>query len=205
MEEWISSFVERFGVLGVGVLIALETLVPPIPSEVILPLAGFQAHAGRMDPYAVWAAATLGALAGALALYALGAWLGYHRLHRLSRRRWFILASPSDVERGRELFDRHGSWIVAAARCVPVLRSLVSLPAGMVRMPLLRFSLLTLLGAGVWNAVFVTAGWHLSDRWDVVQRHGRPVTIAVLVLLTIGLGWMIARRVRRPGAAAAGD
>ncbi|BCJ76110.1 hypothetical protein CS0771_56540 [Catellatospora sp. IY07-71] len=205
MEEWITSFVERFGVPGVGVLIALETVVPPIPSEVILPLAGFQAHAGRMDPFAVWAAATLGALAGALVLYTLGAWLGYHRLHRLSQRRWFILASPSDVDRGCELFARHGSWIVAAGRCVPVLRSVVSLPAGVVRMPLLRFSVLTLLGAGIWNAVFVTAGWHLSDRWDVVQRHGRPVTVAVLVLLAIGLGWMIARRVRQSRTASADD
>lgn len=204
MEDWITSVMDRFGVVGVGLLTALETILPPIPSEVILPLAGFQAHAGRLNPFAVWAAATVGALAGALALYALGARLGYHRLHQLAHRRWFILASASDVERGRELFDRHGSWTVAAARCVPVLRSLVSLPAGMVRMPVLKFSLLTALGAGVWNAVFIAAGWHLSERWDVVQRYGSPVTIAVIALLALALGWTIRRRIKQSKLAATG-
>ncbi|GAA2372096.1 membrane protein [Catellatospora methionotrophica] len=197
MDEWITSVMDRLGVFGVGALIALETVLPPIPSEVILPLAGFQAHAGKLNPLAVWAAATVGALVGALALYALGAWLGYRRLHRLAHRRWFIIASPSDVERGRELFDRHGSWVVAAARCVPVLRSLVSLPAGMVRMPVLKFSALTLLGAGMWNAAFITAGWHLSERWEVVQRYGRPITIGVVVLLALALGWTVRRRIKQ--------
>lgn len=198
MQEWIKDMMERMGEPGVGLLIALENLVPPIPSEVILPLAGFQAHQGTLHPLGVWAAATLGALAGAWVLYGLGAWLGLQRLRRLSRKRWFIIAGPSDVERGHKLFQRHGSWMVAVARCVPVLRSLVSLPAGVAGMPPLRFSLLTVLGAGVWNAVFIAAGWHLSQRWELVQRYSEPVGIAVIALLVAGAGIMVWRKARQP-------
>src|SRR5688572_32058190 len=107
-----------------------------------------------MNPIVVWLAATVGSLVAAVALYWLGAWLGYGRLHRLAGRRWFVIASQRDVDRGCRLFERHGSWIVAAARCVPVLRTLVSLPAGLTRMPMVKFLLLTTLGSGVWNAVF---------------------------------------------------
>ncbi len=195
------AMIARMGEFGVGVLIALENLVPPIPSEVILPLAGFQAHQGTLNPFAVWCAATLGSLTGAWVLYAVGAWLGYARLRRLSEKRWFIIANPSDVERGHKLFERHGSWIVAAARCVPVLRSLVSLPAGVVGMPPLKFSLLTLLGAGVWNAVFITAGWHLSERWELVRQYSEPVGVVVIVLLVVGVGIMVWRKASQSSSA----
>jgi membrane protein DedA with SNARE-associated domain len=197
MQDWIAAVMDRLGVVGVGILIALENLVPPIPSEVILPLAGFRANTGTLNPVAVWVAATLGALVGAWCLYALGAWLGYDRLERLSHKKWFIIASPSDVERGQRIFDRHGSWIVAAARCVPVLRSLVSLPAGVVRMPLIRFSLLTILGAGVWNAIFIAAGWQLADRWELVQRYSAPVSAVIIALILGTLVWLVIRKFRQ--------
>lgn len=199
------SVMERLGVVGVGLLIALENLVPPIPSELILPLAGFQAHGGKLNPFGVWAAATLGALAGAWVLYGLGARLGFERLHRLSHKRWFIVASPSDVERGQKMFERHGSWIVAVARCVPVLRSLVSLPAGVTGMPLLKFSVLTLIGAGVWNAVFIAAGWHLSERWELVQRYSKPISTVVIIVLGLGLGALIWRKARQSSEVSAGE
>ncbi|UWZ34085.1 VTT domain-containing protein [Dactylosporangium roseum] len=134
MTDWIFATIDRLGPAGVGLLIALETVIPPIPSELILPLAGFRARAGAMHPLLVWLAATLGALAGALVLYWLGARLGYERLHRLAGKRWFVLASQRDLERGHRLFARHGSWVVAVSRCVPVLRSLV--PAGRTAGPL---------------------------------------------------------------------
>jgi membrane protein DedA with SNARE-associated domain len=163
---------------------------------VILPLAGFRARTGAMNPVLVWLAATLGALAGALILYALGAWLGYDRLYRLSRRPWFILSSPGDLERGRRLFERHGNWVVALSRCVPVLRSVVSLPAGVARMPLARFSVLTSVGAGVWNAIFIGAGWVLADNWRRVEQYSAPVVTVVAVVLIVGLVMLVVRRVR---------
>ena len=197
MADWIRSVVEAWGPPGIGLLIALETILPPIPSELILPLAGFLARQGAMNVVLAWAAATVGGVAGALLLYWLGAWLGYERLHRLAGRRWFFLASQRDVDRGCELFRRYGSWIVAAARCVPVLRSVVSLPAGMMRMPLVKFSALTSLGTGVWNAVFIAAGWFLAEKWHRVEAYMGPAALVVVGAIVVGLGILAWRRHRQ--------
>jgi membrane protein DedA with SNARE-associated domain len=187
---------EAFGPLGVGILIALETILPPIPSELVLPLAGFLARQGAMSVVLAWVAATLGAVAGALVLYWLGAWLGYERLHRLAGRRWFFVASQRDVDRGCSLFESYGSWVVAGARCVPVLRSIVSLPAGMTRMPLPKFVALTAAGSGVWNAAFIAAGWFLAEKWQRVEGYTGPLSAIVLGLIALGLAILAWRRHR---------
>ena len=196
MTDWIRSVLEGFGPLGVGVLIALETILPPIPSELVLPLAGFLAREGAMNVVLAWIAATVGGVAGALALYWLGAWLGYERLHRLAGRRWFFVASQKDVDRGCELFEKHGSWVVAGARCVPVLRSVVSLPAGMMKMPLPKFLALTTAGTAVWNAAFIAAGWFLAEKWQRVDAYMGPVGLVVVGLIVVGLGILAWRRHR---------
>ena len=176
MADWIFGIVDRLGSLGVGLLILLENLIPPIPSEVVLPLAGFRASTGALNVFAVWSAATVGAVAGALLLYGLGAWLGYDRLYRLAGHRWFIVASQNDIDRGHQLFERHGGKVVLLARCVPFLRSVVSIPAGVLGMPVLRFTVLTAIGSGVWNAVFIALGWWLGERWDQVGSWLGPVS-----------------------------
>ena len=196
MADWISSVMDSLGPFGVGILIALETIIPPIPSELVLPLAGFRAREGAMNVILVWIAATAGGLAGALVLYWLGWWLGYERLHRLAGRPWFFVASQKDVDRGCKLFEKNGSWIVAAARCVPVLRSVVSLPAGMTRMPLVKFTVLTSIGTGVWNAAFIAAGWFLAEKWQEVDRYMGPVSFVVIGLIVVGLAVLAWRRSR---------
>jgi membrane protein DedA with SNARE-associated domain len=194
MADWIKSVMDALGPFGVGVLIALETIIPPIPSELVLPLAGFRAREGAMNVILVWLAATVGGVAGALVLYWLGRWLGYERLHRLAGHRWFFVASQKDVDRGCKLFEKNGSWIVAASRCVPVLRSIVSLPAGMTRMPLVKFTVLTSVGTGVWNAAFIAAGWFLAEKWQKVDEYMGPVSIVVIGLIVIGLVILAWRR-----------
>jgi membrane protein DedA with SNARE-associated domain len=194
--DWVFAIVDRLGAAGVGLLILLENLIPPIPSEVILPLAGFRARTGTLNVLTVWPAATAGSVLGALLLYGLGAWLGYDRLHRLAARRWFVLASEKDLDRGRELFDRHGGKVVLFARCVPFLRSVVSIPAGIAGMPLGRFLLLTTIGSGVWNAVFITLGWVLGENWDSVEGWLGPISYGVIGLVVVGLVILVIRRVR---------
>ncbi len=196
MTDWIRGVLESFGPTGVGLLIALETILPPIPSELVLPLAGFLAREGTMNVVLAWIGATVGGVVGALALYWLGAWLGYERLHRLAGHRWFFVASQKDVDRGCALFEKHGSWVVAGARCVPVLRSVVSLPAGMTRMPLPKFLALTSAGTGVWNAGFIAAGWFLAEKWQRVDEYTGPVGLVVVALIVVGLGVLAWRRHR---------
>ena len=190
------SIVDRLGEFGIGLLIFLENVVPPVPSEVILPLAGFRARTGALNVWLAWPAATAGSVLGAIVLYGLGAWLGYDRLHALAGKRWFFLTSQKDLDRGQRIFGRHGGKVVLLGRCVPVIRSLVSIPAGIVRMPLPRFLLLTAIGSGVWNALFIGLGWYLGDNWDRVQTWLGPVTYVVLGLALVGLVWLAVRKVR---------
>jgi membrane protein DedA with SNARE-associated domain len=194
--DWVFSIVDRMGELGVGLLILLENLVPPIPSEVVLPLAGFRAQTGALNVVLVWVASTAGSVLGALVLYGLGAWLGRDRLLRLSEKRWFVITSRKDLERGSEVFERHGRKVVLLARFVPFLRSVVSIPAGVVKMPLVTFVMLTAVGSGVWNAAFVGLGWVLGDNWGSVQRWLGPVGYVVIGLLVVGLVVLVVRRAR---------
>jgi membrane protein DedA with SNARE-associated domain len=198
--DWVFSIVDRLGAAGVGLLILLENVIPPIPSEVILPLAGFRARTGAVNVVAVWPAATAGSVLGALLLYGLGSWLGYDRLYRLAGHRWFVFVSRQDLERGEAVFERHGGKVVLFARCVPFLRSAVSIPAGISGMPLLRFVVLTAIGSGVWNAAFLALGWMLGENWAQVEGFLGPVSYVVLALLAVGLVVLIVRRLRSPSA-----
>jgi len=196
MTEWVVDVVERLGAAGVGLLIFLENVLPPIPSEVILPFAGFTAEQGRLNAVAAWFAASVGALAGALLLYGVGAVVGEDRLRELSRKRWFVLFSESDFERGDRFFERHGAKVVFFGRFVPLVRSIVSVPAGLERMPLPLFALLTFVGSGIWNAVFITAGWILGDNYERVEKYVGPASYVVVAALAIAGVWLVSRKLR---------
>ena len=193
---WVVDVIDSIGVVGVGVLIALENIFPPIPSEVILPFAGFSAARGSLDPVLAWVAATVGAVVGAYVLYGVGAFVGYDRVHQLAGKRWFVLFSQRDLARGERFFDRHGSKVVLLGRFVPFVRSVVSVPAGFARMPLARFTLLTAIGSGLWNALFIYAGYRLGDRWEQVQQYLQPISYTVVAALLITGALLVARQVR---------
>lgn len=193
---WVVDVVDEVGEIGVGALIALENLLPPIPSEVILPFAGFSSSRGDLNVVLAWVAATTGALLGAWILYAVGRVLSYERVHQLAGQRWFVLFGQSDLERGDTFFRRYGTYIVLFGRCIPLVRSVVSVPAGMDAMPLGRFSVLTLVGSGVWNAIFITLGYQLGERWERVEGWVAPASYAVLALLVLAVAWLVARKVR---------
>lgn len=195
--ESFLELIDRAGEVGVGVLIALENLFPPIPSEVVLPFAGFRAERGDLNLVLAWVAATAGALVGALILYGLGAWVGSQRLHELAGKRWFVVLSQSDYDRGERFFDRHGGKIVLFGRCIPLVRSVVSVPAGVARMPLPRFCLYTAAGSAVWNALFIGAGYQLGQNYERVERWVAPVGYAVVATLLVWMVWLTLRKLRR--------
>ena len=184
---WVTDVIESLGYVGVAALIALENIVPPIPSEVVLPLAGFLAGQGRFSLPAVVLAATIGSIIGALILYGLAAWLGEERVRGIVERYGrFLRIDGHDLDRANDWFDRHGGAAVAIGRLVPVVRSLVSIPAGLRRMPLPRFLLFTAAGSTVWNAVLIGTGWVLGDNWEQVDQYATYVEIAILLLLAAG-------------------
>lgn len=197
VSDWVVNVIERLGALGVGLLIFLENVLPPIPSEVILPFAGFTAQRGELNVAAAWLSASIGSLLGALLLYAIGAFIGEDRLRELSRKRWFIFFGEKDFDRGDRFFDRYGSQVVFFARFIPLVRSVVSVPAGVDRMPIVRFVVLTFAGSAIWNALFIGAGWVLGDNWDVVEGYMGPLSYLVVALLALALVLLVIRKVRR--------
>jgi membrane protein DedA with SNARE-associated domain len=191
----ITDIIAALGPIGVGVLVALETVFPPIPSELILPLSGYLASRGRMSLAAVVIGATLGSLAGALALYWAGAALGQKRLRRLAERT--PLVEVDDLERAEHWFDRHGGLAVLIGRVVPVVRSLVSVPAGVERMPLWRFVLYTIIGSGVYNLVLIGLGYVLGSRWQTVEQYSNYLNYAIYAAILVAVGLFALKRVRR--------
>ena len=183
------------GEVGVGVLVALENLFPPIPSEVVLPVAGFLAAQGLMDLVLVVVAATIGSVVGALGLYALGAKVGRERT-----RAWFgklPLMELEDLDKAEEWFGRHGQLSVLLGRCLPVVRSLISVPAGVERMPLVTFTLLTTLGSGLWNTVFVLAGYGLGEQFQQVEQYSAWLNYAIYAAIAVLLALGVRRALRR--------
>lgn len=192
---WIASVIDAAGELGVGLLVALENLIPPIPSEIVLTMAGYLAGKSRVDIVLVVLAATAGSLLGALLLYQLGATLGEDRITRWLDR--IPLVESDDLAKADRWFDRHGHWAVLFGRMVPVVRSLVSIPAGANRMPVKRFMVLTTLGSGIWNAIFVGSGYALGSRWRQVEKYSDYFDRTILVLLAVLVASWAVKRIRR--------
>ncbi|MFC8847446.1 MULTISPECIES: DedA family protein [unclassified Micromonospora] len=192
---WVAGVIEALGAVGVALLVALECVVPPIPSEIVLAMAGYLASQGRFDVALIVLAATAGSLVGALVLYWLGAVIGEARLKRWLDR--IPLVDRADLERADRWFERHGRGAVLVGRLVPVVRSLVSVPAGANRMPLGQFVLLTTLGSGVWNALIVGAGFALGSRWEEVDRYSSWFNYAIFAVFGVMVVSWAAKKVRR--------
>ncbi|MEU2111800.1 DedA family protein [Streptomyces sp. NPDC019507] len=194
---WINSLMDSLGAPGAGIAVALENLFPPIPSEVILPLAGFASATGRMDLFAALLWTTLGSVVGASALYGVGALLGRDRTVAIAAR--LPLVKVTDIERTEAWFSRHGTKAVFFGRMVPVFRSLVSVPAGIERMPLPVFLTLTTLGSALWNTAFVLAGYALGDNWTQVTGYVDAYSKVVLVGALGAVVLSVSVRLLRPG------
>ncbi len=194
ISEWVVSVMEAVGAPGAGLIVALENLFPPLPSEVILPLAGFTASRGSFSLLDAIMWTTAGSVLGAYILYALGGWLGRERTRALVRR--IPLVNVDDVDRVEAWFARHGTKAVFFGRLVPLFRSLVSIPAGIERMPVWRFLGLTFAGSFIWNSVLIMAGYFLGENWHVVEQYAgifQKIVLAAVVVLVVAF---VVRKVR---------
>jgi membrane protein DedA with SNARE-associated domain len=191
LSVWIRDAIEAMGYLGIALIMLLENLIPPIPSELVMPFAGFLVAENRLSFVGVVGAGTAGAVLGALVLYYIGAWAGEPLVRSFLRRygRW-LSVSEADLDRALEVFGKYGNVIVFVGRLIPLIRSLISLPAGMHHMPLGRFLLLTTLGSAIWNTALAYAGLVLGRNWEAVLGflgQYQRLTLAVLAVLALVL------------------
>jgi len=192
LSGFVVDVIAALGAVGVGFLTFLETVFPPIPSEVVLPLAGFLTQQGELNLAAVMVASTLGSLAGALVLYGAGAALGLERSARIADR--IPLMDASDVHKAEAWFRRHGRAAIFFGRLVPGVRSLISLPAGTTRMPMGQFVLYTTLGSAIWNGLLVGGGVALGTQWHRLERYAGLISDGVLVVIVVVVLWLVAAR-----------
>lgn len=198
MFDWITGLIESIGALGVALLMLLENVFPPIPSELVMPLAGFIAAKGDASLLVMILAGTVGAVAGALFWYWVGRRLGARRLRELARRhgRWMAV-SPEDIDKGNAWFARHGAAAVLIGRMIPTVRTFVSVPAGVARMPLWRFTFYTTLGSAFWVTLLTVAGYLLQSRYEAVSGIVNPAATLVVVGLVGWYLWRVATYRRR--------
>ncbi|MGW7088450.1 DedA family protein [Streptomyces sp. NPDC054871] len=194
---WATDLMDSMGAVGAGVAIALENLFPPLPSEVILPLAGFAASQGKFGVVEALIWTTAGSVIGALALYAIGALLGRDRTVAVAAR--LPLVKASDIERTENWFARHGTKAVFFGRMIPVFRSMISVPAGVERMRLPVFLALTTAGSLIWNAAFILIGHALGSRWHQVTDLVGLYSKGVLAVAALAVLAFVTLRVRRAG------
>lgn len=199
LAQWCLSVVESMGLLGVFLLMVGESMVLPIPSEAVMPPAGWLAYEGRMSFWGAFAAATAGTLVGSLLSYWMGAYGVRPLLERYGR---YVLVTPHHLDMAHAFFEKRGAEVaVFLSRFVPVVRHLISIPAGSARMPLPHFVAATLLGGGAWNLILLYAGYKLGEHWqDVtvfIERVKIPMLIAgLLALAVVGAMWWRRRKAR---------
>ena len=204
LATWVQDVINQFGYFGVALLVIIENVFPPIPSEIVLPFAGFVAQQGSSAAQSdtsvigMMIAATIGSVVGALILYFVSAAIGPDRLRAFVEKfgKWFGVKS-SDLVRAEAWFDRRSSLAVLVGRCVPLIRSIVSIPAGFRRMKLSSFVVLTAIGSAVWNIALIGAGAVLKDQWDVVGDYVGVFQWVVVAAIIVVLAKFVLSRVKR--------
>lgn len=193
--DWIVRVMETFGAPGVGLAVFLENVFPPIPSEVILPLAGFTSAQGDLNVWAALIWSVAGSVGGAFLLYGLGRVVGAERLRRIADKMW--LMETADVDKALHWFQKYGKWSVFFGRLIPGVRSLISIPAGVDRMNPLVFGVLTTAGSTLWNAVLIWAGVMLGAQWHTVsvwfERYSTVIYAVIAVIIVYTLYRLVSR------------
>ncbi|PAE28285.1 alkaline phosphatase [Paenibacillus sp. 7884-2] len=198
MENWITSIMEQFGYIGIFLLIMVENLFPPIPSEVILTFGGFMTTHSNLTILGVVIAATIGSVVGAIVLYGVGFVINVDRIEKIVDRWGHILRlTREDIHKANAWFEKYGVWTVFFCRFIPLIRSLISLPAGMARMNFWVFLALTTVGTFIWNVVLVNIGAAVGDSWETIVGYMdiySNIVYALLAVLFIVLVWLFIKK-----------
>ncbi len=199
MESWITSVMEQFGYFGIALLILVENVFPPIPSEVILTFGGFMTTKSELSIFGVVVALTIGSVGGAVILYWIGRILNVERLERIIEK-WgkYLRLTKEDVRKADAWFDKYGPWTVFFCRFIPLIRSLISIPAGMSGMNQWLFLVLTTLGTLIWNLVLVLVGAKVGNNWHQIVNYmdvySNIMYVVIAVSAVIFIIWFIKRK-----------
>lgn len=188
MESWITSVMEQFGYFGIALLILLENVFPPIPSEVILTFGGFMTTKSDLTVLGVVVASTIGSVGGAVILYWIGRILNVERIERIIEK-WgkYLRLTKEDVRKADAWFDKYGTWTVFFCRFIPLIRSLISVPAGMSGMNQWLFLVLTTIGTLIWNLVLVLVGAKVGDNWHQIVNYMDVYSHFMYAVIAIGI------------------
>ncbi|EHG0682475.1 DedA family protein [Listeria monocytogenes] len=202
METWITSIMADFGYIGIFVLIMVENLFPPIPSEIILTFGGFMTTVISLNVVMVIIVATLGSVVGAILLYKVASYFGKERLTKIVLKYGRILRlKESDIERAENFFLKYGSWAVFLCRMIPLIRSLISIPAGMTKMKMSKFLILTTAGSLLWNTVLIGLGAMLGESWSEIvvfmDSFSTIIYSIIAILVVVGLGFFFRARFKK--------
>ena len=188
---------ESLGIFGAGLFIAIESIVIPLPSELVLLLSGFNVSTGEFSFLPLWITTSIGSLIGALVLYSLGFGFSRNRLQRIvSRYGKYLGVTESDLNKTFTIFERYGSAVIFIGRLFPLIRSLVSIPAGLARMNLIKFSLLTFAGSSIFNAIWIFIGIQLGDKWRDAEDWANALNLIVNIGLVLVVTVIVARAIR---------
>lgn len=196
LAHYFTYAIEQLGYFGAAALMALESMIAPVPSELVMPFVGFLVAEGKFSAVAAIAATSLGSIIGSLVSYAMGYWGGRPLVLRVGK---YLLLNREHLEWTENWFARHGSWTIFVSRFIPVVRHLISIPAGLGRMKLASFCLYTVIGATLWNSFLLWCGYHLRQNWMLVERYSKVLDIGVLVVLVAGGLWFFLRYAGRAG------
>lgn len=199
LAEWIPNVMNQLGYWGIGLLMFLENLFPPIPSELIMPLAGFTVAKGQMDFIPVIIAGVVGTIVGAFPWYYIGKFINEERLEHLADKygKWISVTSK-DIKKANNWFNEHGGKAVFFCRLVPGVRTLISLPAGINNMPLIPFTLYSTLGTTIWVTFLTFLGYKLGDNYELVDEYLGPVSKIILAIIVIFfILWIVRKQMRR--------
>lgn len=195
---WVENIISTMGYPGLYLVMFLENVFPPIPSEVVLPLAGSLTLSGKFSIPMITFVGMLGSLTGAFLFYGLGKWLGEPRVRQLmSKFGKYALLSTDDLDRSLEWFDKYDDWVIFFSRMVPIVRSLISIPAGIASMNFAKFSFYTVLGTALWSFVLSFGGRLLGEQWPLIADYINTYQNVVLVLAVIGVVVFVGYRLFR--------
>jgi len=194
---WVMGVISHLGYPGIFVLMTLESALIPIPSEIIMPFSGFLVSQGRFSLWLIVLVGALGNLSGSLVAYALG-YFGEKALVRklIVKYGKFILLTEEEFDTSLRLFNKYGQWVAAISRVLPVIRTVISLPAGIARLNIIKFSALTFFGSLIWSFFLGYLGVILGENWQIIRPYFRKFDIVILLAIIIGIGWYLYYKLR---------